>query len=71
MNLLEFVKVLFPKIVTIMQTHLCITDLQMLFSRTIAKASWQENIALGESCDVTLSGKPCAAWQNLKNSCCV
>ena len=75
-NLLEFVEVSFLKSVAIMQTNLCIADLEMLFTtlRTCANhTSWQENSALHEkSCDVfSASDTRIAALQNFKNNCYV
>jgi len=60
-----------PKSVAIMQTNLCIADLEMLFTtlRTCANhTSWQENSALdGKSCDVFPAGDTrTAASQVLK-----
>jgi len=65
-----------PKSVAIMQTDLCIADLEMLFTtlRTCANhTSWQENSALDEtSCDVFPAGDTrIAALQDFKNNCYV
>jgi len=78
-NLLEFVKVLFLKVMQLCKPICAARTLRRCFERyelvrTTAKALWHEDIALDQwsvTWNFPASHTCIAALQNLKNTCCV